>query len=109
MLLFRFVKHMWSAPIHLAGTDIELERAVPRTFMCLLNFSTEARARRASGFLKLCFLSVDLDGLANGRWNVECKRAMKPTLRSFLLLRAAAKVGALSGGGEVVFIGAQTP
>lgn len=109
MLLSRYVKYLWSAPIHFAGTDIELDQARARTIMCLLNFSTEEKAHRASRILGYGFPEVELERLENGRWNVECRRRMKPKLRSFMLLKAVVQVAALFGGGVVVFIGAQTP
>lgn len=109
IMLSRYVKYLWSAPIHLAGTDIELDQAVARTMMCLLNFPAEGNARRVSRILGYCFVAVELEGLENGRWNVECRRPMKPRLRSFVMLKALVKVAASIGGGAVVFIGMQTP
>ncbi|WP_073217229.1 hypothetical protein [Massilia sp. CF038] len=107
IVFFRFLKYIWTAPICVVGTDIELERTIPRTMMYLLNFPGETNARRASGFLGYFFSDVESEALLNGRWNVECKRRVKPRRSTFLMLNLVANFAAIVYQGSLTFVGVQ--
>jgi len=107
IVFFRFLKYVWAAPICVAGSDVELVSTVPSTMMYLLNFPAEKNARQASKFLGYFFSAVNLEGLLNGRWNVECKRRLKPKRSSFVMLNLVANLAAIVGHGELIFVGAQ--
>ncbi|MES2018235.1 MAG: hypothetical protein V4484_17240 [Pseudomonadota bacterium] len=107
MALYRCLKHLWSVKMHFSGTDIDLDKTVPYKLMYLLNFSTEKNARRAFGLLDRFFPAVALEVLENGRWNVECKRDMKPRPTMFFLVNMVVKLTAFWSRGDIVFVGAK--
>lgn len=58
-------------------------------------------------FSAIFFSDVESEALLNGRWNVECKRRVKPRRSTFLTLNLVANFAAIVYQGSLTFVGVQ--